>query len=115
MSSTSNFASFLSAPIPSVDPEDIKRLWPLVASLEGGVGIDTRALVERCSSGANLNAVFTRAMLVRALLQRGLLDKWREGDTLKDKVFAVAATAPLVPQKEGTLDFDGAAFLAALE
>lgn len=103
-------------PVPSVNPEDIKQIWPL-ASLEGG-GIHVNLLAERLSPGANVNAVFARAMLVRALMQQGLLDKWRDGNTPMDKVFAVAATVALKPQftseKEGTMDFDTEAFLAAL-
>ena len=107
-------AAFLSGPVPNVDPEDIKRIWPLVTPLEGGVGIDNRVLAELCSPGANIIAVFARAMLIRAMIQDGRLNRWLEGNTPQDKVFAVVATAPLTPQEE-KFDFDGEAFLAALE
>jgi hypothetical protein len=109
-----DIASFLSAPIPDVDPEDIKRIWPLVASGEGGMAIDRRVFIERCGPGANVTAVFVRAILVRAMMEQGLLNRWLENNTPQNQVFAVAATAPLTPQ-EGALGFDGEAFLAALE
>lgn len=115
----SGFDSFLSAPIPAVDPDDIKRVWSL--AMTGSGAVDKRLLAERCSTGANVLAVWMRAMLIKGLMQKGLLEKWRDGDTLEDRVFAVGATAPMTPvltksyPPEGAMDFDGDAFLAALE
>jgi hypothetical protein len=104
-----SIASFLSTPIPNVDPEDIKRIWDLATSFdEPGVVIDNRVLAERCNPGAHIPAVYARAMLVIAMIQQGRLNRCH------DKVFAVAATVPLTPQN-GAFAFDGDAFLAALE
>jgi hypothetical protein len=102
--------SFLSHPLPTVDPEHIKALWPLT-SLEAGVAIERRVLAERCSPNADVIAVWARAILIKAMLEQGLLNRWLDGDTPQDKVFAVAAATPLRLQ-EWT---DGAAFLARLE
>jgi len=112
---SSNLASFWSAPIPSVDPEDIKRIWPLTILATGGVGIDNKLLAERCSPGTNVTAVFARAMLVRAMMERGALDKWLDAGTPQDKVFAVAATAPLRLEEGGSSDIDTESFLKALQ
>jgi hypothetical protein len=110
----SALASFLSAPIPNVDPEDIKHIWDLLtSSVEPGTAKDKRVLAERCGPGANIPAVYFRAMLVEAMIQQGRLNKYLEGNTPDDKVFDVAATAALTPQN-GAFAFDGDAFLAAL-
>jgi hypothetical protein len=95
----------MSGPVPKVSPEDIKGIWPLVASLEADAGIDSKLFAERCSPDANVQAVFVRTSLIRALLQQGLLDKWREGDHLHDKVFELAATRQVVPTQEFGYDF----------
>jgi hypothetical protein len=107
------FAAFLAAPIPAVDPEDMRRIWPLFEGLEGG-GIDTKLLAEQCSTNANVIAVSARVALVKSLLQQGLLDAWREGDSLRPHVFEVIARCALAPEGEG-LKFDTQAILAAIE
>lgn len=118
------FAAFLSAPtIPAVDPEDMRRVWTLVKDLgedkpntgdTGITGIDMAVLAEHCSKGANVLAVFTRVQLVRALLQQGLLDAWKEGDSLRPQVFEVIAKCALAPGGEDGLKFDTEAILKAL-
>jgi hypothetical protein len=109
------FAAFLAAPtIPAVDPEDMRRVWPLFEGLEGGTGIDIKLLAQRCSANANVLAVSTRVQLARSLLQQGLLDKWREGDSLRPQVFEVIAKCALAPGGQG-LRFDTQAILAAIK
>lgn len=75
------FAAFVSAPVPAVDPEDMRSVWTLFESIwkqekrDGATGIDTRLLAEHCSPGANVMAISSRVALVKALEQQGLLDK----------------------------------------
>lgn len=98
------FAAFLAAPIPAVDPEDMRRIWPLFEGLEGGegaTGIDTKLLAKHCSAGANVIALSARVALVKSLLQQGILDAWRDGDNVSPRVFEVVATCSLTPEKEG--------------
>jgi hypothetical protein len=57
-------------------------------------------------------AVWFRAALVEILLEQGRLDRWREGNSLRDKVFEVAASFPL-PRGLENADLD--AFLVAME
>ena len=114
------FAAFSSAPVPAVDPEDMRRVWPLFELVwrgkqgTGATGIDTRLLAEHCSAGANIAAISARVALTKALQQQGLLDAWREGDSLRPKVFEVTAKCPLTPGA-GTMKFDPEAILAAIE
>ena len=95
------FAALLSAPIPAVDPEDMRRIWPLFEFLEeekgeGATGIDVRLLAEHCSAGANVVAITARVALAKFLLkQQGLLDAWKEGDSLRPQVFEVIAKCAL--------------------
>lgn len=110
----SAFQSFLAGAIPGVDVQDIQSLWVFLASLKGGGGgIDIALLAKQCSPGANVNAVFARVMLVRAMAEEGRLDQWREGDSFEDKVFAVASEVPITPQETG-LVFDAEAFIRLL-
>ena len=105
------FAAFLAGPIPAVDPEDMRRIWPQFEGLEGG--IDTKLLAKHCSAGANVIAVSSRVSLVKSLLQQGILNAWREGNSVQPRVFEVIATCSLVPEEEG-LKFDTQAILGAL-
>ncbi len=102
---------------PPVDPDDLKRVWQIVQTLKGitestapagkgCVGIDAGFLAEQCEPGANSQAVFIRGALLQYLVQSGLLDEWREGDTLSDSVFQVGATFPVKIDAE----FDLSAF-----
>ena len=110
------FAAFLAAPVPAVDPEDMRGIWPLLEGLEGGIGatgIDINLLKKHCSANANVVAVCARVALVKSMLQQGVLDAWREGNSVQPKVFEVIATCSLLPGEEG-LKFDTQAILGAL-
>jgi hypothetical protein len=110
-------AAFLSAPIPAVDPEDMRRIWPLLEGLEGGIGatgIDVNLLKQHCSADANVIAVMARLALAKSLLGQGVLDEWKEGDSLRPQVFEVIAKCALAPEGEG-LRFDTQAILAAIK
>ena len=118
-----NFETFGLAPVPAVDPRDMRSVWPLFEFLEeekeeqrtGATGIDTRLLAEHCSAGANIAAICARVALAKFLLhQQGLLNAWREGDSLRSQVLEVIAKCPLTPEGEG-LRFDTQAILAAIE
>ena len=117
------FEAFSSAPVPAVDPEDMRRVWPLFEWLwleeveqgSGATGIDANLLAKQCSAGANVVAISARVALVKFLLkQQGLLDAWRDGDNLRPKVFEVIAKCPLEPGGKG-LRFDTEAILAAIK
>jgi hypothetical protein len=111
------FAAFLTAPVPAVNPEDMRRLWPLLEGLErghGATGFDINLLKEHCSANANVVAVMVRVALVKSLLQQGVLDAWREGDGVRPRVFEVVATCSLLPEEE-RMEFDAQAILSALE
>jgi hypothetical protein len=51
-------------------------------------------------------------MLIQALLRQGQLDRWRDGSSLQDKVFEVAAKFPL-PKGPAEADLD--ALVAAMD
>ena len=70
-----------------------------------------KLLADLCSPKANTFAVFVRAALIDALLQQGRLDRWREGKSLAEKVFEVAATFSL-PRGAERADLD--ALVAAM-
>ena len=112
------FAALLSAPIPAVDPEDMQRVWPLFAFLDnqpqgtGATGIDAKWLAQHCSAGADITAICARVGLAKVLVVKGLLDKWRDGDTLRPHVFEVLAKCPLAPGAQG---FDIEAILTAIK
>ncbi|MGB9456752.1 MAG: hypothetical protein WCB12_11955 [Bryobacteraceae bacterium] len=65
-----------------------------------------------CGPKADPLAVSFRLALIQALLRRGRLDRWRNGSTLQDEVFEVAAKFPL-PKGPAEADLD--ALVAALE
>jgi hypothetical protein len=104
------------APLPPVNVDDLKRVWRTVDVVTAevgaqGVGICARLIAEQCEPGANVHAVFFRAVLLQHLFQAGLLDKWREGNRPSDSVFQVGATFPM---ELGVQGFDPAAFIDRL-
>ena len=89
-------------PVPAADASDMKRVWELTSEAlrresaeAGSVGWDIRLIAGQCGQGADPLAVWARVALLRALLQRGLLDDWRGGDRPYDVVFQALATFPL--------------------
>jgi hypothetical protein len=107
--------AFIGRPVPAVHPDDLKRVWSFIASEQGGGpgnSVSLNLFAGLCDANANVLAVWFRATLVKALLQQGQLEGWREGASLREKVFEVAASFPL-PQ--GPESFDPDAFIAALE
>jgi len=111
----SDFERFLGKPVPAVSAGQLKRMWSFLSSLPphetGTVGISVHTLSDVCEPGADVMAVWFRAALVYAVLSQGSLDSWREGDTLRDKVFETAAGFPIPDPRK--VDFD--AFVAAME
>jgi hypothetical protein len=96
--------SIINGNIPSVNPLDVQRLW-LAQSQEpadSGVSYSARAILQLCESeSADPIAVGARTMLIRIVLQKGVLENWRDGDGLKNVVFEAAAVFPLPAGLQG--------------
>jgi hypothetical protein len=113
--SESPFKAFAGGPVSPVGAKDLQRVWSFVASqqdeghAQGSISLNIVAGL--CEQKADPLAVWLRATFVRVLLQRGRLDPWRDGSTLQDKVFEVAAKFPL-PNGPAQADLD--AFVAAM-
>ena len=117
----SDLRASIGRPVPAVRADDLRRVWSFLASerardprVHGGAvnSVSLKLLAGLCDVNANVLAVWFRAALVEILLQQGGLDRWREGNSLRDKVFEVAASFPL-PRGLENADFD--AFVFALE
>jgi hypothetical protein len=114
----SYFRPSLGRPVPAVGAEDLRRVWTFLASerargaYEGGESIALKLLADICEANANVLAVWFRATLVEAVMQQRGSDRWREGKSLRDRVFEVAASFPL---PRGVENADFAAIVAALE
>ena len=83
-----------------VNADDLKRVWYLVQRIamyqtaEVGaqsVGIAAPLIAEKCEAGADVIAVFFRAVLLQHVFQAGLLDDWRDGNEPADPVFRAGA------------------------
>jgi len=116
----SNLRAFIKQPVPPVRAGDVKRVWSLYASeqardtrVQAGAAfaVCQKLLVDLCDENANVLAVWCRATVVGALLREGRLERWRQGNGLRDEVFELAATFPIPRGLEG---FDLDAFVAAL-
>jgi hypothetical protein len=77
-------------PIPSVDPEDIKRFWHVKPPWHTGNDVQSAS-----SPGADVAAVFRRWAMIDTLTTYNLLTPWQHGEDLDDAVFRIAATFPL--------------------
>jgi len=111
------------SPFPAVSADDMKRVWRMAQTVKRdvndqtqeataqNVGFDARLIAGQCEPGANIYAVFFRTALLRYFLDEGLLEEWREGDTLSDSVFQVGATFPM---ELGDRGFDPEAFISRL-
>ena len=117
----SDLRASIEQPVPAVRADDVRRVWSFVASeqardtrVQGGTtrSVSLKLLAGLCDANANVLAVWFRATLVDVLLQQGRLDRWREGNSLRDRVFEVAASFPL---RRGQENADLDAFVAALE
>jgi hypothetical protein len=109
----------LNEPVPTVKSADIRRLWSFLSSekisdplAEVGTAFSYSVVAQQCNVNSNVVAVFLRAALVHGLVQQGLLESWREGDELHDRVFDIAAAFPL---SLGLADVDSQSFITALE
>ncbi len=114
----SHFERAMNEPVPSTNSTDVRRVWSFLAlesardpMSQAGVSYSVQVLAKQCDPDSNVLAVFLRASLVDALLQLGLLDGWREGNELRDRVFEVAAKFPL---PAGLTDVDFQGFIKAL-
>lgn len=82
-------------PLPPVSAHDLKRIRDLIQDPKGqptvrevgSVGLSARMISETREPGADVIAVFFRAVLLQHLFQTGLLDDWREGNEPADLVF----------------------------
>jgi len=95
--------SMLDGNIPAVSPLDIQRLWSLQSQHPGdSVSYCTSTISQICESeSADPVAVGARTMLLRTLLEQGVLENWREDDGLSKVVFDAAATFPLPTGLQG--------------
>jgi hypothetical protein len=106
MSQSENMKAYVAgAPIPAVDPADIRCVrqclkdfaleHPAPTAQEGANGIDIRLFDQVCSPGANVPAVLLRNTMIELLLHLKLLTPWLRGDDLDDAVLQVAASFPI--------------------
>ena len=113
----SGFRAFIGQQVPAVRVDDVRRIWSFLTEqaqnthVKGGTGFNIKLLADMCSPNANTLAVYFRATLIMLLQAQGLLDRWRDGNSLQDRVFEVAASFPL-PQGPGNVNPN--AFVAAL-
>jgi len=117
--SDSALRAFVGRPVPAVHVGDVKRVWSFLASeqpadprVQRQASFNLKLLAGLCDKNADVLAVWFRATLVEALRKEGRLERWREGNSLRDKVFDVAAAFPL---PGGPANADLGAFVAALE
>jgi hypothetical protein len=117
---TSGFLPFIGGPVPVVNADDLKRVWSFLESetprdskgQRGTAAVDSKLLAGLCDKGADVLAVWSRAALIDGLLKQGRLDRWREGSSLRARVFELAASFPL-PRGLEAADYDG--FIAEIE
>ena len=102
--------SMIDGNIPAVNPLDIQRFWAMQSQHPGT--ICTKAILQVCESdSADPVAVGARTILLRTLLEQGVLENWRESDGLNKAVFDVAAAFPLPTGLQG---LDPSEFIALL-
>jgi hypothetical protein len=109
--SQSGFGEFVGKPVPAVWVDDVRRVWSFLTEQARGTGVNVKLLSDLCAPNANILAVYFRATLITALLQQGQIDRWRDGNSLLERVFEVAASFPL-PKGLENVDLD--AVVAAL-
>ena len=115
----SYFRAFLGRPVPEVHADDLRRVWSFLVSMqaadtkvqEGSTSVSLKLLAGLCDPHANVLAVSFRAMLIASLLRQGRLGRWRQGDSLTDRVFEITASFPF-PRGLEKADLD--ALIAAL-
>src|SRR6266849_4262404 len=105
----SYFRAFLGRPVPGVRADDLRRVWSFLTSMqtadtkahEGSTSVSLKLLAGLCDPHANVLAVWFRATLIEALLREGRLDRWRQGDSLTDRVFEITGSfqLPQGPEK----------------
>ena len=102
--------SMIDGNIPAVSSLDIQRFWAMQSQHPGA--ISTKAILQVCESeSADPIAVGARTMLLRTLLEQGVLENWRENDGLSKAVFDAAASFPLPTGLQG---LDPSEFIALL-
>jgi hypothetical protein len=116
----SYFRAFLRRSVPGVRADELRRVWSFLTSKQSAdtkaeqgstTSVSLKLIAEFCSSQANVLAVCFRAMLIETLVRQGRLDRWRQGNSLADRVFEITASFPL-PQGPEKADLD--ALIAAL-
>ena len=92
--------SMIDGNIPAVSSIDIQRFWAMQSQYPGA--ICTKAILQVCESdSADPVAVGARTILLRVLLEQGVLENWRENDSLSKVVFDAAAAFPLPAGLQG--------------
>lgn len=88
-------------PIPSVDPEDIRKTWEYDRThsrvrANGCEWLTARRAV--CSDGADVDDVGSRCSMIDTLVHYDdgrMISPWKHGDELEPAVFRIASTFPL--------------------
>ncbi len=90
--------SVINGAIPPADARDLQRFWSIQSQdpAQSGVAYSANAMLQICESkSADPVIVWARTVLIRILLQQGVLENWRENDDLHVSVFQSAAVFPL--------------------
>jgi hypothetical protein len=89
-------------PYPSVDPEDLKRVWKIQPG-------DKQAWIAERARDLNHSAISKRCWMIRVLADKPvqLLAPWQRGTELDDAVFRLAATFPIRPLRQHTYHLAG--------
>ena len=89
------------APVPAVNPEQLKRLWRGVRDIKAaspqrkGMAIAGKSFLSGNPTTTEYLSVSQRANLIDALLERGVLKEFEAGGELPDCVFRAAAMMPI--------------------
>jgi hypothetical protein len=83
--------------VASVDPVDLKSLWRIINVFQAidpsGSGIGSKTLADACSDGADIEAIWFRAIVLS--LMPGMLAPWTHRGELDDAVFNIVAVFPM--------------------
>ena len=90
--------------IPVVSPGDLRSVWKMMRDTpDQQVSFDRDVYASKCSPGANINAVWSRASMLELLNRAGLLSSRLHNGEFDDAVFNVAAKFPMKRMKIGVV------------
>lgn len=92
-------------PLPMIDPADQRIVWEAWQERmpkspgRGAYALGAKYLIScgfnrESLHGETMVAVKLRQLLLMSLVERGVLDRYRDGSSFRDEVFRVAATMP---------------------